>query len=66
MPYDPVKDGERRKPENTDKRNRCDVIQRLVRQGHLQAVKELEDAEPKPKPKPKPKRDDGQDDSWPL
>jgi hypothetical protein len=65
MSYDPVKDGERRKPENQETRNRLALLRRAIGEEIEARLKKLED-EPKPKPKPKPAGEPPKRDSWPL
>jgi hypothetical protein len=60
MPYDPQREGERRKEENRERRDRFNTVKRLIKD----AVREL-DAESEPKPKPKP-RLEKKEDSWPI
>ena len=62
MPYDPLKEGERRKEENKDRRDKFSTVKRLLKD----AVREtLAESEPEPKPKPKQKLEK-KEESWPI
>ena len=70
MPYDPAKEGERRKEENKATRDRLNLLRRFDKETIKAAMREIEAEEdadkPKPKAKPKPDGKDRASDSWPF